>query len=230
LVKMQGQISIIFPILLSLLTVMGGTNSVASYSPFISFFGSIISKVFVYILLPLFTFSLVLSILGNLSTNTRLGKLNGFVASLFKWILGTTFAVFMTFLSLQGLIAGSSDGISIKATKYAIKNYIPLLGGYISDGFELVKAGGMLVKNATGVVGIIIMFSVVIGPVLMVAVLELGLKLLAGIVEPVGDKRASGLLYSVGNSLKLLVAVLVGVALMYFLTIFLMMSTVSNFI
>ena len=159
-----------------------------------------------------------------MSSNAKLDKLNGFVFALFKWILATTFTVFIAFLSFQGLTAGGVDGISIKATKYAIKNYIPMLGGYISDGFELVKAGGMLVKNATGFVGIVIMIGSIIKPVLTVGVIELGLKLLAGLAEPVGGKQASSLLYSVAKSLKLLVVILLGVALMFFLTVFLINS------
>ena len=199
--NIQNQMNIVFPILLTLMTTMGGTVSVKAYTP-----------------------------IGNLSNNTKLSKLNGFVSSIFKWVIGCVFAVFMCFLSLKGITAGASDGISIKATKYAIKNYIPLLGGYISDGFELIKAGGMLVKNATGFASLIILLATIIVPVVSIGVLELGLKLLAGVIEPIGDNRVSGLLYDIAKSLKLLIAIIVGVSLMYFLTIFLITCSVSNFV
>lgn len=228
--KIGVQMDAVFPILLTLMTTMGGVLSVKSYTPIVLILSKIVSNVFIKILLPLFTLSLVLSIVGNLSENNKFTKLNGFVKSTFKWIIGVVFAVFMGFLSIKGLTVGAGDGLSIKATKYAIKNYIPMLGGYISEGFELVKAGSMLVKNATGFVSILLLFATIIGPVVVVGVLELGLKLLAGIIEGVGDKRSSNLLYSIAGSLKLLVVILVGVALMYFLTIFLMLCSVSNFI
>ncbi len=230
LLSLQNQMNIVFPILLSLMTAMGGVVSVQAYTPMLAFLSGSISNIFVHVLLPLFSFSLILSIVGNLSENTRLTKLNGFINSTFKWIIGVVFAVFMGFLSLKGITAGSSDGISIKATKYAIKNYIPMLGGYISDGFELVKAGGMLVKNATGFASLLVLLATIITPIISVGILELGLKLLAGVVEPIGDKRTSNLLFDIGKSLKLLVVVLVGVSLMYFLTIFLITCSVSNFV
>lgn len=228
--SVQKQMNAVFPILLTLISTMGGIVSVKAYTPMLAFLSSIISNVFVYVLLPLFSISLILSIIGNLSENTKLTKLNGFIHSLYKWIIGVVFAVFMGFLSLKGITAGSSDGISIKATKYAIKNYIPILGGYISEGFELIKAGSMLVKNALGFSSIILLFASILAPIVSVAILQLGLKLLSGIIEPIGDKRSSTLIYSIANSLKLLVALLVGVALMYFLTVFLIICSASNFV
>ncbi len=228
--SINNQMGAIFPILLSLITSMGGVVSVKAYTPMLAFLTGTISNIFVYVLMPLFSLSLILTIIGHLSDNTKLNKLNSFIHSLFKWVVGVVFAIFMFFLSVKGITAGASDGLSIKATKYAIKNYIPLLGGYISEGFELVKAGSLLIKNATGFVGILLLFSIIVKPILTVGVLQLGLKLLAGVLEPIGDNKTSNLLYGIAKSFKLLVVVLVGVSLMYFLSIFLLTCSASNFI
>lgn len=226
----SSQMGLLFPVLLSMLTAMGGISSVKAYSPVLLILSNIITKVFMSILLPLFTVSLILSIVGNLSENVKLSKVNGFIKSLYKWIIGVVFAVFIGFLSIKGLTAGVSDGLSVKATKYAIKNYIPMLGGYISQGFEFVKAGSMLIKNATGFFGILLLFFNIVSPVLMVAAFQLGLKMLSGVIEVVGDKRASNLLFDIAASLRLLVVVLIGVALMYFVTIFLLICSAANFV
>ena len=114
--------------------------------------------------------------------------------------------------------------------RYAIKNYIPMLGGYISEGFELVKAVGILIKNATGGVGIVLLFFDILSPLIMLAIFELGLKFVSGIIEGVGDKKSAKLLFDVAGSLRLLVVVLIGVGLMYFLTIFLLLCSASNFV
>lgn len=225
---MQSQMNAIFPILLLLMTNMGATTSAVAYSPVVAILSKIISNIFCYVLLPLFTISLILSIVGHMSSNTKLGKLNGFIKSLFKWIIGTVFAVFMGYLSIKGFTAGSSDGLSIKATKYAIKNYIPMLGGYISDGFELVKAGSLIVKNAIGFAGVIIIFFTSIYPIILIGISQLGLKLISGILEPMGNTKTASLLESVSDSLKLLLVVVVGVVIMFFLTIYLMTVTAAN--
>ena len=228
--SLKKQMDSVLPILLTLIMGMGGVVSAKAFSPLVVILSNIVSAIFINILFPLFTLSLVLSIVGNLSESNKLTKLNGFVKSLFKWIIGVVFAVFMGFLTIKGLTAGASDGLSIKATKYAIKNYIPMLGGYINEGFELVKAGSMLVKNATGFVGVILLFFSIITPIISIAIIELGMKLLAGVIEAVGDKKASNLIYMISGSLKLLVVILVGVALMYFITLYILLCSASNFI
>lgn len=226
--KMQKSMNAIFPILLVLMTSIGGVASARAYTPLVAILSNIVSTVFVYVLLPLFSLSLVLSMLGYISSNTRLEKLNQFTKSLFKWIVGVVCTVFISYLAIKGFTAGATDGISLKATKYAIKNYVPILGGYISDGFELVKAGSLIVKNAIGFVSCLLLAVICLLPVLSIAICELGLKLVAGIIEPVGDSKTSNLLSSISGSLKLLVSVVIGVSILYFLTIYLVTCTVSN--
>lgn len=228
LVSLQNQINLIFPILLTVMTSLGGVLTVKAYTPIIAFLSGAISNIFMYILFPLFTAGLIFSIVGNLSDNTKLSKLNGCISSLFKWIVGTVFALFTGLMSIKGILAGNSDGMSIKMAKYAIKNYIPMLGGYISEGFELVKAGGLLVKNATGFAGVILLLSTIILPLISIAILQLGLKLLAGIIEVAGDKKSSNLIYDIAKSLRYLVVIIVGISLMYFLVLFLTICSVSN--
>lgn len=227
-VQMQKSMNAIFPILLLLMSNMGASISAKAYAPLVSVLSNIISNVFVYFLLPLFSLSLVISIISHISPNTKLNKFNGFIKSLFKWVVGSVCALFMGYLAIKGFTAGASDGISVKATKFAIKNYVPILGGYISEGFELVKAGSLIVKNAVGFVGVLIVVCISLLPVLSIAVCELGLKLVSGILEPVGATKTSNLLCSISDSLKLLSAIVIGVSLMYFLTIYLITCTVVN--
>ncbi len=226
--NIQKQMDLIFPVLITLMTTIGGVASVGAFSPLISFLSLLVSKIFLYILFPIFTLSLILSIIGNISNNVTLDKFNAFLKSCFKWVIGTTCAVFMAFLSLKSILAISKDGLTIKATKYAIKNYIPMLGGYISDGFELVKAGGLIAKNAVGFAGVILIISSSVSAILSVAVIQISFKLVAGIVEPVGDKKSSKFLYDIAENLRLLVVIIIGIALMYFFTIYLMICSLSG--
>ena len=68
---------------------------------------------------------------------------------------------------------------------------MPVLGGYLSEGLDLAVASVMLVKNAVGVGGVIMMMSIVLAPVIKILIFALGLKLVAGIIEPIGNKRMS---------------------------------------
>ena len=87
LTSIKGMFDGIFPILLTLLTALGGSVSVGIYQPAIALLGNLFVSLITYFLLPLFIFSIVFSIVGNLSQNTRLDKFVSFLQSLFKWTI-----------------------------------------------------------------------------------------------------------------------------------------------
>ena len=169
-----------------------------------------------------------MSIVNNLSSNTKFNKLIDFFKSLFKWIVGFSFSVFFVFFSVQGMSASASDGVSIKTAKFAIKNYVPILGGYVSEGVEVVKAGMFLIKNAVGFVGVILTCSTIVLPLISIAVFTLSLKFLAGVLEPVGNGTAVNILSAVSDSFKLLLTCLLVVFCVFVLTLFLMICSVSG--
>lgn len=226
--KMQNQMNGIFPILMLLMNTAGGSISVKAYQPLVLTLSNLVSNVFVKILFPIVIAIFVLSVIGNLSPKIKVKNLSDFFSSLFKWIIGLIFTVYMSFMTIQGITASGADGISIKTAKYAIKNYIPMLGGYISDGFEVARVGAHIIKNAIGFSGIVFIIITILSPILFIAVMQLALKLIAGLVEPISDGQTSGLLNSVAKTLSLLMVVIVGVAMMYFVIMFLFMCSVSG--
>ena len=219
------QVNLIFPIILTLMTAIGATSSVHIYSPVLSFFSTTIINIFENVLFPIFTFIILTVIVSKFTKNNRLQKMQGFFSSGFKWVLGGMSTIFMTFLSFQGITASVKDGLSLKAAKFAIKNYIPFLGGYISDGYEIVKAGSVLVKNALGVSSIFLLMITIIQPILYLCVLSLGLKLISASCEIIDSMNISSLLYDISTALKYLVSIVIGVACMYFFILFLCIST-----
>lgn len=223
--SIKKQVSVSFPIILGFLTTIGAVSSVSLYSPLISFFSTTVVKIFSGVLLSIFSFILTLSFVSKLVKNSKLDKMKNFFISSYKWIIGSVSSVFITFLSLQGVIAGTKDGLSVKAAKFAIKNYIPFLGGYISQGFDFIKAGNVLIKNAVGIVSIFLLIFTILKPVLCLCVLMLGLKLVAASVDVVDGLKIGDLLEDVSNALKFLIAIIIGISLLYFFIIFLCIST-----
>lgn len=205
----------IFPILLTLLTAVGGTVSVGIYQPAIALISNLVVSLITCILLPMFIFSIVFSIVGNLSNNIKLDKFVSFLQSAFKWTIGLCFTIFLGFVSIQGVMAGAVDGLSIRTAKYAIKSYVPIVGGYVSDGLSIIMASSVLIKNAIGGVGLFLLLSTIISPVLNLVIFMFSLKFMSAIIEPIGDKKSANFISDLSKSLSLLVALLVAVAFMY---------------
>ena len=175
----------VFPVLLALITALGSASAAGVYSPLMAILSTGIGTVISSLVLPCFVAAVVLSIVGNLSCNIKLGRLTKFFKSAAVFVLAGAFSLFAAFLTMQGLVGGIADSISVKTAKFAVQSYIPILGGYLSDGLDLALTGIILIKNSLGLVSVIILFAAVAVPMVQTAVFTLGLKLTAGLCEPI---------------------------------------------
>lgn len=225
--SIKSQMDAVFPILLTMLTAVGGSVSVSVYQPAMALLSSFIVNIFTLILLPLFLISTVLALVSNLSNNVKLDKLISFIHSLFKWIVGIIFTVFIGFASIQGITAGAIDGLSIKTAKFAIKSYVPLIGSYISDGFYILLASSSLIKNAIGATGLLLLAGTILSPILELVIFMLALKLMAGIIEPLGDGKIASFVSTLSKNMSLLISILVAVSFMYTLLTGLVMCSAN---
>ncbi len=228
-IAMQTQINLIFPIILGVLTAIGGTTSAAVYQPMVSILSLVVSQIMVNIILPLFIFGYIFNIIGNLSPTIKMKKFTSFTSSLSKWLIGIIFTVFTAFMSIQGITASVHDGVSIKTAKFAISHYIPIIGGYLSDGFNLIMAGSVLIKNAVGVAGLFLLASTILAPLIKIIVLMLTLKLTAAILEPLAPEGFSNFVGEAAKSLSMLIVIILSVAFMYFIMLLLVVCT-GNYI
>ena len=227
IISIKNQMDAVFPVLLTLLTAVGGTVSSSVYQPAMALLSSVIMNFFTYILLPIFIFSVVFSVVSNLSNTVKLDKFSSFLNSTYKWLIGLIFTIFTAFLSIQGITASSVDGISLRTAKYAIRSYVPILGSYLSDGMGIILASSNLIKNAVGATGLFLLLATLISPLLELIIFMLALKLIAGIVEPLGNKQVANFVSSLSKSMVLLIVLLIGVAFVYFITIGLIMCSAN---
>ncbi len=227
--SLKVQMEIIFPILLTMITAVGGFTSVSVFQPSVIILSTVIVEIFSYVILPLFIVAFVFTIVNNMSGSTSFNKFVEVAQSSFKWIIGIIFTIFFAFLSINGLIASVYDGISIRTAKYTMKSYIPYVGGYMSDGLDILLSSSVLIKNAVGTCGLILLIATVLIPLVKMIVVNFGLKITGAILEPISDKRISNFVFSIGKILNMLIACLVSISIMYFLTVGILMSVCNLF-
>lgn len=223
--SLKNQIEIIFPILLTLMASLGSTSSVAIFQPLMAILCGAMMQLFLKIVLPIFSLMLIFNIIGNLTSTVKLSKFSDFLSSLFKTIIAFTFTIFTAFLAVSGIVAGSYDSVSIRATKFAVKSYIPLVGGYLSDGFSLIMASSVLIKNALGYTGIFVLFFTVISPIIKIFLFKLGLSLVSAIIEPVADKRVTEFVSSSAKALSMLASIILAFSFAYIICVGLVMCS-----
>lgn len=219
--------SILFPILISLLTLSGSVKSASVFSSFSVFLldtGLVLLK---YVLLPLAVSILLLSLFGSVFSKGRFTKLIDLFKLLFKYIFIIFFSVFGLLSTVNLISSAGHDGINLKLTKYAIKNYIPVLGGYVSEGFDFLYSCSVLIKNAIGLCSIVIIIFKVLTPVLFVMFFSLAFKVLSVVTGLIGDGEFCDMFDDVSKSLGNFLSVIFGSFLVVFVFIFLIIMSVG---
>lgn len=224
--SLNSQMEAFFPLLFTLMSTLGATGSVAVYQPAVALLSFGVTKIITSIVLPMVIITVVFSIVGNLSTSIKMGGMAKFSSSATKWILGSTCFLFFGFLSVKGITAAIYDNMSVRTAKFALSKYVPIIGGYLSEGFNVVLANTVLIKNAIGSVAIIMMFVSVLPALIHVIILTLTLKLTSALVEPFSNERVSGVINGVSSAISTLTAVIIAVTFSYF--VFLLLLILSG--
>ncbi len=163
--------------------------------------------------LPLVLMAAGLNIVSNLSTGFSAEKLVQLINKIVKWGLGIMLTLFVGITGLQGVAAGSADGLTVKVTKFAASNLIPMVGGILSETVETVMNCSVVIKNSIGVAGIIIVIAMNVIPVIKISACLILFRLCAALIQPISDERCvkcvSELADSVSSVLSMTVAVVV---------------------
>ena len=214
-----------FPPLITLMSALGGKVSSSLYKPQLALFCRIITSVIRSVILPLFTAGIAFCLISNLSSAVKMDKIQSAIRYVSTVIITSIFGLFITYLTVAGISGGMADGVSIKAAKFVLSNYVPILGGSLSQGFDLISAGCVLVKNAIGLIGILGVVFLILKPIFHIVVFTFALKAVASLVQPIGDKRISDFLYSVSNATKTLITAILGTGFVFIVSLLLVVVT-----
>lgn len=212
--NLVGFINLLIPILTSLMLFTGSITTSSVLQPIILFTINFIGNMIQNILLPIVLIITSLSIVSKVSDNVKIDKIAKFMKSGVVWVLGISLTIFVGVLSLEGTLSSSVDGITAKTTKAIVSSAIPVVGKILGDAVDSVLGCGIILKNAVGLVGVIIVIGICVIPILKLGVLSISYKLLASICEPIADKKITCLLEQIGGIFKILLAIITSISVM----------------
>jgi len=223
--RMVQFMQMLFPVLLAFLVAVGGVVSSALMQPAIAFMAGLVGLFLRNVMIPLILLSAVIVLVNNISDKMKLHSMSALVSSICVWILSGIFTVFIGVLVVQGVIAATFDGLSARTAKFAIDTFVPIVGGIFSQALDVIVGCSLMVKNAVGVVGLLILASISLYPALNVLSLVAVYKISAALLEPVTEERVVSCLNGLGNVMTILFVSVMGVAIMFFISITLIIAT-----
>ena len=203
-----GFINLLMPLLLTLMIYTGSIATSSILEPVILFAINLIGNLIKDILIPVVFIIVIFSIISKISERIQIEKLSKFLRSSVVWVLGIILTIFVGVVSLEGTLSSSVDGITAKTAKTAVSTVIPVVGKILGDVVDSVLGCGIILKNAVGIVGVIIIIGICIMPIIKIATLCIMYSLASAIVQPVADGKIVKILDEMGGVFKLLLGIL----------------------
>ena len=209
-----GFMNSLVPLLITLMIYTGNIATSSLLEPIILIIIEFISNIILTLILPGVSIITALMVVSKLSDKVQIGKLTKFLKSSIVWFLGIILTVFVGVVSLEGTLASSVDGITAKTAKAAVSSMIPVVGKILGDSVDSVLGCGLVLKNALGVVGVIIIIGICATPIIKLSVLTIMYSLSSAIIEPLADEKIVKLLEDFSGIFKLLLGILCAVAVL----------------
>lgn len=222
-----GFMDCLIPILMTLILTTGSIASVSMLQPILLFIITFIGNFINAIILPLVLVSTALGIVSKVSDRVQVDKLSKFFKSSVVWILGVVLTLFVGVVSLEGSLSSSVDGITAKTTKAAVSSFIPVVGKILGDAVDTVIGCSSILKNAVGIVGVIVIIGICIVPIVKLTILMAIYYLGAALCQPIADEKIVKLLEQMGDTFKVLLAILCSVSVMFVIGVTLVIN-ISN--
>lgn len=209
IIKLSADFMLIFiPVMAGIMLTMGQSLQAAGSYTMVMGAGTAVSQISNNILVPLLNTFLGISVVSGISQRVNLNGFCELINKVLKWVLTFTMSVFTAILTMQSIISSSADSAGVKATRFAISSFVPLVGGALSEAYQTVRGCMGMLKSGVGVFAILatgtIYLPAIISCLLWLAAINIAIAL-AGVFD-MGD--IIKLLKSITTVINSLIAIL----------------------
>ncbi|MDR3596781.1 stage III sporulation protein AE [Clostridium sp.] len=217
--------SALLPILITMISLSGGITAATTLDPIVLGAVVFIPKVYSSVIIPMILMGFVLEFANNISTEYKITNLCKLFRQIVIWFQGIIVTAFIGLLTIRGITSTTIDAVTLKTAKFAVDNFIPIVGKAFSDAITSVAGYSLIIKNAISSIGLIVIILILLYPLIKLVLITLIYKLSAALVEPISDSRITKSIDAAGNSMVLIISCVLTVTLMFFILIGIMASS-----
>ncbi|HWT27860.1 MAG TPA: stage III sporulation protein AE [Mobilitalea sp.] len=179
---------------------------------------TLVDFLIIKIVIPLINFYLIITLANNLSKEDMLSKLAGLFSTAINWLLKSMLAAVIGFHTIQGLIVPVADRVKRSALLKA-SEAIPGVGNAVGGVAETILSAGILLKNAIGVTGLVVILVICTAPFIKLLVITFIYKIGSAALQPVSDKRIIECISAAAKSAGMLLQTVFVGAVLFLLSI-----------
>ena len=218
---------LLIPVLTGALAAQGNVSSSTALYAITSFFSTFLTTLITKIAVPMLYILLCLGLVDGIFKNELITKLKDLIKWLITWSLKLSLYIFTGFITITGVVSGTTDASAVKALKLSIAGMVPVVGGIISDASETILLSAQVMKSAAGIYGIYALLAIFVGPFLQIGVQYILLNVTGAVCSAFSSKEGKDLLKNYASGMGLLLAMTGTVCLIFLIGVVCFMKGVS---
>jgi stage III sporulation protein AE len=131
----------------------------------------------------------LLSVIASVSNVVNLAGIISLISKTIKFVVGIIMTVFAGITAFSGFSAVAGDNLAVQTAKFAVTNFVPVVGGCLSSALSGIKQSSVLLKNNLGFVGFLTLLSLSMMPLIKIMLSVFAFKLCASVVHLFNETR-----------------------------------------
>lgn len=215
----------LLPVLVFLIASVGGITQAATMDPILMGAVTIVPRIYVDFIIPMILMSFVLNFVNNISTEHKINNICKLFKQVTLWVQGIIITTLIGLLTIRGITSNAIDAVTLKTAKFAVDNFVPIVGKAFSDAIASVAGYAVLLKNSISTLGLLVVILIVLIPILKLALISVMYKLSSALVEPICDSRITNCISAAGDYVIMIISCILSISLMFFIMVSIMAST-----
>ena len=204
----------------------GSLTAIAFYELTLVFIAAV-QVLMTYVVLPGIRFYVLFLLLNHLGKEEHFSKLAELIHLALSWLMKTLLAFVVGIQTVQALLLPAIDSLKNSVWTKAT-GALPVLGNTLNAVTETVLGTAVLLKNAVGVAGLLVIVLICLAPVVRLLVCTFLYKAVGAAVQPISDRRITECISGVGEGAALLLKTISVTCVIFLITLAMVTASIRG--
>jgi len=212
------------PMYAGIIAVSGGVASSVTMSSLLLVASEVSSALAAYIIVPLMSGYLALSVSTAASPLINSNAVGESVKKIALWVLSFITTIFLGVLGIQTTVNSAADSLALRTSKFLIGTAAPVAGPALSEAVATVSTSMQLLKSTAGIYGVIALVLLLLPIIIELLPWRISMMLLGIISEILDVGKVTTVFKSIDSMLALLIGITMLIAALFIISLTVVVS------
>ncbi|MGN0632669.1 MAG: hypothetical protein ACI4JW_02260 [Oscillospiraceae bacterium] len=216
------------PIYASVTAASGGFSAGSSYYAQTLGICELIGFISQKVIMPFLSIFLALSFTSAINPDMKFSSVAESIKNAVRLTLTALMTIFTGLITIQSFAGSAADNAASRAVKFGASNFIPIIGGSVSEAYSTVYSSIGIIRSSVGSIGIAAVSVMLLKPLATIICVKLVLSAAKLISDLMGISEASELLKSTGYAMSAAISTVLCFSMMFIISTAVIMLTAAN--